>query len=472
MQTKATWHYRHRCEIDGCCETFFLRGRHHCRHCGSSICSAHFHRPTCVRCSPLCPVLKEILTTEADYVRDLRSLVAARDALTGDGLLSRQQAAQIFGNVEVLAQLHCAILKRLEQKAEEQPPVEAVADALTALSPYFRSIYAEYCSNYASALRSLAVLQTRLAVLRGSASRGGGVALDSLLIKPVQRLTKYPLLLRELLGRLPTRHPQRTALEDAERAVGDASREVNRRVKHAEASERLMRANDELHLPLGLGGGGATVHDGSIPPSRSLRLVVDVRHRGKAHRLYVFSDTALLARKLSAAAASTAAAAVASRLLVTAPRPRACFAAKQWLPLENLAVAHADGATLTLSVDLLSAISRAGQCDRGGCRGDGCGGCRVGCIARAAEGRERERLVLVCESDERAAQVIGAIGDSQMALSVPKTDSLLAEDGRGSMATAGVDDNSSCRERTVLGEDGSKTPQEVMCFFRTHLVRG
>ena len=468
-QTKAGWHYKHRCEIDGCCETFFLRGRHHCRQCGSSICSAHFHRPKCVRCSPLRPVLKEILTTETDYVRDLRSLVAAREALTADGLLSRQQAVQIFGNVEVLARLHCEFLTRLDQTAEELPPVEAVADALTALAPYFRPIYAEYCSSYASALRSLAVLQTRLAVSRGSVSDG----LDSLLIKPVQRLTKYPLLLKELLGRMAARHPQRAALEVAERVVGEASREVNRRVKRAEASERLMRANDELRLsPATMLG--AIVPGGVLAPSRSLRLVADVRHRGKAHRLYVFSDTALLARKLSAAAASAAAATVASRLLVTAPRPRACFAAKQWLPLENLAVAHADGPTLTLSLDLVSSTSsRAdrGGGDVGGCDGPGGGGCGAGCAARGAEGRDTRRLVLVCESDERAAQVIDAIGEAQVALSVPKAHSLRAEAGRGSMATAGVDDDSSGRARAVLGEDDGETPREVMCFFRTHLVR-
>lgn len=39
--------------------------------------------------------------------------------------------------------------------------------------------------------------------------------LGSLLIKPVQRLMKYPLLLRELLNSTPTSHPDHEALQHA-----------------------------------------------------------------------------------------------------------------------------------------------------------------------------------------------------------------------------------------------------------------
>lgn len=39
--------------------------------------------------------------------------------------------------------------------------------------------------------------------------------LGSLLIKPVQRLMKYPLLLHELLNSTPASHPDHKALQDA-----------------------------------------------------------------------------------------------------------------------------------------------------------------------------------------------------------------------------------------------------------------
>jgi len=44
----AVFHRRRYCEI--CGKRFFLTGRHHCRHCGISVCSAHFDRPKCTSC--------------------------------------------------------------------------------------------------------------------------------------------------------------------------------------------------------------------------------------------------------------------------------------------------------------------------------------------------------------------------------------------------------------------------------------
>ena len=45
----VAWHQHTSCEI--CERRFFLSGRHHCRHCGRTVCSAHFHRPLCSWCN-------------------------------------------------------------------------------------------------------------------------------------------------------------------------------------------------------------------------------------------------------------------------------------------------------------------------------------------------------------------------------------------------------------------------------------
>ena len=38
------------CEHSGCRSRFYISGRHHCRDCGASVCSAHFVRPRCQNC--------------------------------------------------------------------------------------------------------------------------------------------------------------------------------------------------------------------------------------------------------------------------------------------------------------------------------------------------------------------------------------------------------------------------------------
>ena len=47
----SAWHKQNSCEVEGCTETFYLFGRHHCRRCGTSVCSVHFRRPLCIVCA-------------------------------------------------------------------------------------------------------------------------------------------------------------------------------------------------------------------------------------------------------------------------------------------------------------------------------------------------------------------------------------------------------------------------------------
>lgn len=298
------------------------------------------------------PVLEELKRTEADYVADLRVLAQAKAALVVEGLLSASRAQQIFGNVDVLLKLNLEFLERLSASSTAaEPSFEGVAQAFSALTPYFR-LYAEYCSNYFGAVEQLqqlrggggggGKLQRRLAGIRGA----NNASIDSLIIKPVQRLTKYPLLLKELLGRLPPQHPQRASLSAAAADVAATNAEVNARVARAEADAQLMQAHADL------GGEG-----GVLAPSRTLCHVVDVALGSAAkrvHRLYVFSDAALLAAPRRGSATGTGAGPVVGRAVGAVQdrmrgraAPRLC--ARRWFAdLAPIAV-RADGCSLTLS---------------------------------------------------------------------------------------------------------------------------
>ncbi|KAI1333348.1 hypothetical protein F5Y16DRAFT_393745 [Xylariaceae sp. FL0255] len=64
--------------------------------------------------------------------------------------------------------------------------------------------------------------------------------LDSLLIKPMQRITKYPNLLIQLLHETPSDHPDRPSLEAAKVALENAIEEINKTKKNFELVGQIV----------------------------------------------------------------------------------------------------------------------------------------------------------------------------------------------------------------------------------------
>ncbi|KAI1498262.1 hypothetical protein F5X99DRAFT_336267 [Biscogniauxia marginata] len=64
--------------------------------------------------------------------------------------------------------------------------------------------------------------------------------LDSLLIKPMQRITKYPNLLIQLLHETPADHPDRPSLESAKGSLEDAIEEINKTKKNFELVGQIV----------------------------------------------------------------------------------------------------------------------------------------------------------------------------------------------------------------------------------------
>lgn len=65
--------------------------------------------------------------------------------------------------------------------------------------------------------------------------------LESLLIKPVQRVLKYPLLLRELLALLPPTHVDHAMLQTAGRRMLTVASEINEGKRRKELVERCVQ---------------------------------------------------------------------------------------------------------------------------------------------------------------------------------------------------------------------------------------
>nr|XP_045581169.1 uncharacterized protein LOC123744982 isoform X1 [Procambarus clarkii]XP_045581170.1 uncharacterized protein LOC123744982 isoform X1 [Procambarus clarkii] len=187
----------------------------------------------CRRCSRRRQERKEILTeimeTEIKYGRDLRVMVDEfyRPILVA-GLLSHDQLRGIFLNVEELVehnrgfslQLRDALEIALDQGDEDLLTVN-VAKLFLHAAPMLHA-FENYCVRQGSASILLQTLEKERELLRiflkvsqmeNTLLRR--MNLHSFLMVPVQRVTKYPLLLARLYKTTPPTHPSR---EDCRRA--------------------------------------------------------------------------------------------------------------------------------------------------------------------------------------------------------------------------------------------------------------
>ena len=107
-------------------------------------------------------------------------------------------------------------------------------------------VYSEYLKNHDAATTKLQALQKNEKVqiwLKECKAYAHDLTqawdLDSLLVKPVQRILKYPLLLDQLLEATPENHPDFTALDVAAREMKGISMRINEMKKRADVMEQM-----------------------------------------------------------------------------------------------------------------------------------------------------------------------------------------------------------------------------------------
>ncbi|NP_620091.2 pleckstrin homology domain-containing family G member 2 isoform a [Mus musculus] len=254
-----------------------------------------------VKPSRLERVAREIVETERAYVRDLRSIVEDYLGPLMDGRalgLNMEQVGTLFANIEDIYEFSSELLEDLEGCSS----AGGIAECFVQRSEDF-DIYTLYCMNYPSSLallRELSVsppatlwLQERQAQLRHS------LPLQSFLLKPVQRILKYHLLLQEL-GKHWAEGPDSGGREMVEEAIVSMTavawyiNDMKRKQEHAARLQEVQRrlggwtgpelsAFGELVLEgtfRGGGGGGPRLRGGERLLFLFSRMLLVAKRRG------------------------------------------------------------------------------------------------------------------------------------------------------------------------------------------------
>ncbi|XP_028279898.1 intersectin-1-like isoform X4 [Parambassis ranga] len=192
--------------------------------------------------------IHELIVTEENYVNDLQLVTEIfHKPLLECELLTEKEVAMIFVNWKELIMCNIKLLKALRVRKKmsgDRMPVKMIGDILTNQLPHMQP-YIRFCScqlNGATLIQQktddnpeIKDFLKRLAM----DPRCKGMPLSSFLLKPMQRVTRYPLIIKNIIENTPESHPDHSHLKAALEKAEELCSQVNEGVREKENSDRL-----------------------------------------------------------------------------------------------------------------------------------------------------------------------------------------------------------------------------------------
>ncbi|XP_051511663.1 intersectin-2-like [Myxocyprinus asiaticus] len=192
--------------------------------------------------------IHELIQTEESYLEDLElALEVFYKPMAESGQLTESEMGMIFVNWRELIMCSTKLLKALrvrKKMAGERMPVQVVGDIMSSELSHMQA-YIRFCS---CQLNAAAMLQQKTdkspdfkLFLKKIASnyRCKGMPLSSFLLKPMQRITRYPLLIKNILENTPVTHADHAKLQAVLEQAEELCSQVNEGVREKENSDRL-----------------------------------------------------------------------------------------------------------------------------------------------------------------------------------------------------------------------------------------
>eukprot|EP01124_Arcella_intermedia_P013208 TRINITY_DN19627_c0_g1_i1.p1 TRINITY_DN19627_c0_g1~~TRINITY_DN19627_c0_g1_i1.p1 ORF type:complete len:942 (-),score=248.89 TRINITY_DN19627_c0_g1_i1:42-2687(-) len=192
---------------------------------------------------------REIYESESTYFKSLDHFLKVwMQPMKEKKLITDQDYKELFSNLEIILDFTKRLLEQLQPRIENWTKDKKIADIFISLHPYFR-LYKTYCDNYDLSLETLEKLSKKKAFkqfLKQSEAKSNGFSITFYLIMPVQRVPRYNLLLRELIGNTDKNHPDLADLHKAMEYISTIAGDINQSVQKAEKARAiadLMKKN-------------------------------------------------------------------------------------------------------------------------------------------------------------------------------------------------------------------------------------
>ncbi|KAH6603771.1 guanine-nucleotide dissociation stimulator [Trichoderma cornu-damae] len=190
-------------------------------------------------------VVKELVDTERKYVQDLENLHDLKKTLEQKGVIPGDVVHQIFLNINFILDFQRRFLIRVETTNSMPAAAQRWGQPFITHEEFF-SIYQPFIANQrkAAQIANQVFEQIRQSDHPVAADFN---TLDGFLLKPMQRLVKYPLLLKDLAKKTEDPDIKEDLLlgcEAAERVLQKANEAVNRDLLDDALEELIVRVDD------------------------------------------------------------------------------------------------------------------------------------------------------------------------------------------------------------------------------------
>ncbi|KAI2642233.1 Rho guanyl nucleotide exchange factor [Xylaria nigripes] len=190
-------------------------------------------------------IIRELVDTERKYVQDLENLHDLKKALLDKGVIPGDVAYQIFLNLHGILDFQRKFLIRIET-TNSMPQSSQQWSAPFIVNEQGFDIYQPFIANQRKAAQTANQAFDKIQLAEHPVACDFNT-LDGFLLKPMQRLVKYPLLLKDLLKK--TEDPDTKAelskgIEAAERVLKQANEAVNRDLLNEALDELKLRVDD------------------------------------------------------------------------------------------------------------------------------------------------------------------------------------------------------------------------------------
>ncbi|XP_071359596.1 rho guanine nucleotide exchange factor 38 [Trachinotus anak] len=202
-------------------------------------------------------VIQELVQTEKDYLTGLELCI--REVVQPLRNMQVVDIDRLFTNMETVCEVSAALLHRLhEAMADPDPDAVVIGEVFIQAKAALEDVYKIYCYHHDDANMLLNSYEkeeeikqhftTCVLALKKIYDQEGKpnlLEMGSLLIKPVQRIMKYPLLLRELWQATPEDHPDYQPLQEAYTASKIINLNINEFKRRKDIVMKYKRLEDE-----------------------------------------------------------------------------------------------------------------------------------------------------------------------------------------------------------------------------------